>query len=164
LASEDFRFNAHFEDLLLAVHFDGDHAAAGRGFDSDRIHLPLQVFLHLPQPRKHLLKRVDFHQVSSCCRRTSEILPPKRCSIDFTIGSLSNCARSSCVLGSVRDTDAAAAATCSILAHTRTGRPSTLLETPRIFSSESRPSIMSANARLSCAKNMRSSVPSSSQR
>ena len=81
-------------------------------------------------------------------RFTSVIFPPKRCSIDLTIGSRSNWARNSCVPDPPRDAEAAAAATASSLAQTRTGRPSTLLETPRTFSSESRPSSSSAKARF----------------
>jgi hypothetical protein len=54
-AREDFGFDAQFRDLLLAVHFHGDHAAAGGGFDVHGIHLALQAFLHLAELRKHLL-------------------------------------------------------------------------------------------------------------
>src|SRR5216683_6740864 len=152
LAGENVRFNADVHDLLLAVHLYRDHAAAGRSFDRYGVHLPLQVFLHLPQPRKHLLDSVDFHQDSSWRRFTSEIFPPKRCSIDRTIGSRSNCARNSCVLDAARDAEAAAAATNSSLAQTRTARPNTLLEMTRSLSSDSRPSIISANVRLSGEK------------
>src|SRR5207249_423936 len=109
--------------LFLAVHFHRDHAAAGRSFHRHGIHLPLQVFLQLPESRKHLLESADFHQDSSGLRFTSEIFPPKRCSIDRTIGSRSNCARNSCV---PEVADAAAATTASSLAQARTGRPSTL--------------------------------------
>src|SRR5262249_35185814 len=118
-----------------------------------------------PQPREHLLESVDFHQDSSCRRRTSVILPPKRCSIDRTTGSCSKRARNSCVLASADDPAAAAAtATDSILAQTRTERPSTLLEATRIFSSESRVSSKPAKVCLAGEKHSRSSAPSSSHR
>src|SRR5262249_27641129 len=131
--------------------------------DRHGVHLALQVFLHLPQSREHLLESVDFHQDSSCRRRTSVILPPKRCSIDRTTGSCSKRARNSCVLENP-DVPAAAAATDSILAQTRTERPSTLLEAARIFSRESRVSSKPANVCLSGEKQRRSSAPSSSHR
>src|SRR6266404_2857908 len=152
LARKNFRLNAHVHHLLLAIHLHGDHAAAGRSLHGHGIDLALQVFLHLPEPRKHLLDSIDFHQVSSGRCFTSAIFPPKRCSIDFTIGSRSNCARNSCVAKLAREADAAAAATASSLAQTRTARPSTLLEALRTFSSASRPSSISANARLSDEK------------
>src|SRR5258707_5887885 len=148
LARENVRLDADVHDLFLAVHLHRDHAAAGRGFHGHGIHLPLQVFLKLPESREHLLESADFHQDSSWPRFTSEILPPKRCSMDRTIGSRSNCARNSCVTEAPRAA-AAAAATASSLAQTRTARPSTLLEMVRIFSSASRPSINSANGRFS---------------
>src|SRR5216683_3945480 len=164
LAREYIRFDSHVDHLLLAVHFHHNHAAAGRSFNGHGIHLPLQVFLQLPESRKHLLESADFHQDSSWLRFTSEIFPPKRCNMDRTIGSRSNCARNSCVPEPARAADAAAAATASSLAQTRTARPSTLLEMVRIFSSDSRPSINSANGRFSGEKYIRSSAPSSSHR
>src|SRR5258707_830235 len=152
LACENVRLDANVHDLFLAVHLHRDHAAAGRRFHCHGIHLPLQVFLQLPESREHLLESADFHQDSSWLRFTSEIFPPKRCSIDRTIGSRSNCARNSCVPDAPRAADAAAAATASSLAQTRTARPSTLLEMARIFSSVSLPSINSANGRFSGEK------------
>src|SRR5438309_10461115 len=149
--SKNFRLDFHVDDLLLAIHFHIDHAAAGRGFHGHGIHLPLQVFLQLPESRQHLLESADFHQDSSWFRFTSEILPPKRCNMDRTIGSRSNCARNPSAPDAPRAADAAAA-TDSSLAQTRTARPSTLLEMTRIFSSESRPSISSANGRFSGEK------------
>src|SRR5439155_14389124 len=142
----------HFQHLLLSVHFYRHHAAAGRSFDRNQVHLPLQVFLNLPQPGKHLLERIDFHQGLSSRRFTSEIFPPKRCSIARTIGSRSNFSRNSFMPDAACDALAAVAATDSILAHTRTERFNTLLDVARIFSSESRPSTISANARFSVAK------------
>src|SRR6266478_4307323 len=152
LAGKHFRLDAHVHNLLLPVHFDRNHAAAGGSLHRHGIHLPLQVFLHLPEPRKHLLDSVDFHQVPSGPCFTSAIFPPKRCSIDFTIGSRSNWARNSCVADPARDAEAAAAATPSSLAQTRTARPSTLPEAIRTFSSGSRPSSISAKERLSEGK------------
>ena len=54
-AFEDFGFDAHFGELLLAVHLHDDHAAAGRGFDVHGFDLLLQALLHLPELRQHLL-------------------------------------------------------------------------------------------------------------
>src|SRR5216683_291757 len=156
-AREYVRLDAHVHNLFLAVHLHRDHPAAGRSFDRDGVHLPLQILLQLPEPRKHLLESADFHQDSSWPRFTSEILPPKRCSMERTIGSRSNCARNSCVPDATREDDAPAAATASSLAHTRTSRPSTLLEMLRIFSSGSPPSIISAKGRFSGEKKIRSS-------
>src|SRR5580704_18197469 len=149
---ENVGLDAYINKLLLPIHFYGNHAAAGRGFHGYGVYLTLQVFLQLLEPGEHLLERVDFHQDSSGLRFTSVIFPPKRCSIDFTTGSRSNWARKSCVPDPPRDAEAAAAATASSLAQTRTGRPSTLLETPRSFSSESRPSSISANVRAAGEK------------
>src|SRR5882757_5208732 len=140
---KNLRLDLYFQHLLLPVHFYSDHAAAGRSFDRNGVHLPLQVFLYLPQPGKHLLKSVDFHQETSSRRFTSEIFPPKRCNIERTIGSRSNFSRNSLAPSTACDAFAAVAATASILAHTRTERFSTVLATARIFSSESRPSIIS---------------------
>src|SRR5258708_15281050 len=151
-AREYVRLDAHVHNWLLAVHLHGDHSAAGRSFDRDGVHLPLQIFLQLPESRKHLLESADFHQDSSWRRFTSEILPPKRCSMERTIGSRSNCARNSCVPDATREDDAPAAATASSLAHTRTSPPSSLLEMLRIFSRGSRPSIISPNRRFSGEK------------
>src|SRR6266404_6034099 len=148
LAGENLRLDTHVHDLLLAVHLHGDHAAAGGSLHRHGIHLPLQIILQLLESREHLLESADFHQFSSGRCFTSAIFPPKRCSIDFTIGSRSNCARNSCVAEPAREAEAAAAATASSLAQTRTARPSTLLEAIRTFSSASRPSSISANARL----------------
>src|SRR5271155_2214912 len=202
LAGENIRLDAHVHNLLLAIHLYGDHAAAGRRLHRHGVHLLLQVFLDLPQPREHLLQSVDFHiglHLSACrncailaaelrhetfpetrhatryesCHETlhesggftSEIFPPKRSSIERTIGWLSNRARNSAfpelcrgvvplaaaprreVLDDADAPAAAAAAILSILAQTRTGLPSTLLACARILSSASRPSSNSANAR-----------------
>ena len=49
------------------------------------------------------MESADFHQDSPWRRFTSEIFPPKRCSIDRTSGSRSNCARNSCVPLAARD-------------------------------------------------------------
>src|SRR5229473_4864799 len=162
LARENIRLNADVHNLFLAVHLHRDHAAAGRGFHRHGIHLPLQVFLKLPESREHLLESADFHQDSSWPRFTSEIFPPKRCSMDRTSGSRSNFARNSCVLDAPCAAVAAApaTATASSLAQTRTARPSTLPEMARIFSSDSRPSSNSANGRFSAEKYSRSSAPS----
>src|SRR5205807_10155114 len=73
LTGKNFRLDFHVDDLLLAIHFHIDHAAAGRGFHGHGIHLPLQVFLQLPESRQHLLESADFHQDSSWFRFTSEI-------------------------------------------------------------------------------------------
>src|SRR5262249_26866328 len=147
---KNFGLDPYIHDLLLSVHLHRHHSAAGRRFHGHRIHLPLQVFLQLLEAREHLLERADFPPYSPVPRFTSVILPPKRCSIDLTIGSRSNCARNSCEPDPLRDADAAVAATAtaSILAQTRTDRPSTLLETARTFSSDSRASSISANAML----------------
>src|SRR5580692_3657530 len=87
---ENVGLDAYINKLLLPIHFYGNHAATSRSFHGYGVYLPLQVFLQLLEPGEHLLERVDFHQDSSGLRFTSVILPPKRCSIDFTIGSRSN--------------------------------------------------------------------------
>src|SRR5260370_21304716 len=135
-AREYVRLDAHVHNLFLAVHLHRDHSAAGRSFDRDGVHLPLQIFLQLPEPRKHLLESADFHQDSSWRRFTSEILPPKRCSIDRTIGSRSNCPRNSCVPDAAR---AAAALPPSSLAQTHTPLPRTMLVATRHSASDARP-------------------------
>ena len=57
--------------------------------------LLLELFLHLPELRQHLLQRFDFHCYSSPGRLTFEIWPPNFSSIALTIGSSSNRARNS---------------------------------------------------------------------
>src|ERR1700722_5289575 len=163
LARKNFRLNANLHNLLLAVHFYVNHAAARGSFYVYGIDLPLQVVLQLPELRKHLLESVDFHQLHSpCARRTSEIFPPKRCSIERTIGSRSNLARNSCCSEPAR-VAASGLVLAASLAHTRIARPSTLLEMPRSFSKESRPSSISAKDFFSVGKESFSSAPASSQ-
>ena len=88
--------------------------------------------------------------------------------MDFTIGSFSNWARSSCVLvppfDAGREEFSSFAPPLSSLAQTRTARPSTLFDAARIFSSVSRPSINPAKVLLSGRKQMRNSLPSNSHR
>ena len=42
-----FGIDLHAQQVLLAVHFDGDHAAAGRGLDANQGDLLLHALLHL---------------------------------------------------------------------------------------------------------------------
>src|ERR1700680_891144 len=136
LARKNFRLNANLYHLLLAVQRPSAHAAAPAAFPIYGIALPLQIVLQLPEFRKHLLECVDFHQLhSSCARRTWEILPPKRCSIERTIGSRSNLARNSCCSEPARVAGCGLVLAAS-LEHTRIVRPSTLLEMLRSFSKE----------------------------
>jgi len=58
---KNLRLDLYFQHLFLPVHFHGDHAAAGRSFNRNLIYLSLQIFLDLPQSRKHLLESADFH-------------------------------------------------------------------------------------------------------
>ena len=52
----DVRLNHDAQDLLLAVHLDGDAAAAGGGLDHDLLHLFLQLLRLLPRLRQHFLQ------------------------------------------------------------------------------------------------------------
>jgi hypothetical protein len=50
-----FGVDLDFEQVLLAVHLHGDHAAAGGGFDPDLGDLLLELLLHLLCLAHHLL-------------------------------------------------------------------------------------------------------------
>src|SRR5215469_1513977 len=60
-ARKSLLLNFDFRQLFLPVHLDRDHSAAGACFHANLSALMLEVFLHLPQLRHHLLQRFDFH-------------------------------------------------------------------------------------------------------
>src|SRR5262249_37668634 len=52
----NLRLDLDGKKLLLPVHFYGDHTSARRGLDNCRLHLLLQLFLHLLGLFHHLLQ------------------------------------------------------------------------------------------------------------
>ena len=50
-----FGVDLHRQQILVAVHLDGDHAAAGRGLHLDQGDFLLHLLLHLLRLAHHLL-------------------------------------------------------------------------------------------------------------
>ncbi len=70
-----FGIDLHALHLLLAVHDDGHHAAAGGRLDAQIVHLLLQALLHLLRLFHHLLdvhRRLHLLDVSDLSRKHVE--------------------------------------------------------------------------------------------
>src|SRR5262245_59556581 len=126
---DDFRIDLDRLHLLGAVDDDGDHAAAGRGFDAQIAHAFLELLLHLPGLLHHF---EDVHRVyiSSTSRISAGNTSSKACTAgdDFASSLRSRFGADEAAAGAALAAGAASACSCFDVTWMR--RPINLCATP----------------------------------